>query len=70
MQKVERRGAKGCQRTLKHGNECKYTVSTILDPTQSHSIEVVLGDIFMEQKMRFKLDLGRLAILKKKLGRL
>ena len=35
---------------------------------QSHYIEVALGDIFMEQKMRFELVLGRLAILKKKLG--
>ena len=35
---------------------------------QSHYIEVVQGDIFMEQKMTFGLVLGRLAILKKKLG--
>ena len=34
---------------------------------QSHYIEVVQGDIFMEQKMRFGLVLGRLAILKKKI---
>ena len=35
--------------------------------TFNHSryIEVVQGDIFMEQKMRFGLVLGRLAILKK-----
>ena len=31
-------------------------------------IEVLQGDIFMEQKMRFWLVLGQLAILKKKLG--
>ena len=35
---------------------------------QIHYIEVAQGDIFMEQKMRFGLVLGRLAILKKKLG--
>jgi hypothetical protein len=35
---------------------------------QSHGIEVAQGDIFMEQKMRFGLVLGQLAILKKKLG--
>ena len=32
---------------------------------QSPYIEVEQGDIFMEQKMRFGLVLGRLAILKK-----
>ena len=37
---------------------------------QSHYIEVAQGDIFMEQKMRFGLVLGRLAILKKNWGRL
>ena len=37
---------------------------------QSHYIEVVQGPIFMEQNMRFGLFWGRLAILKKKLGRL
>ena len=37
---------------------------------QSHNmyIEVAQGDIFMEQKMRFGLVLGQLAILKKKIG--
>ena len=35
---------------------------------QSHYIKVALGDIFMEQKMRFGLVLGRLAVLKQKLG--
>jgi hypothetical protein len=35
---------------------------------QSHYIEVAHGVIFMEQDMRFWLILGRLAILKKKLG--
>ena len=35
---------------------------------QSHYIEVMQGDIFMEQKMTYGLVLGRLAILKKKLG--
>ena len=34
---------------------------------QSHRIEGI-GAIFMEQNMRFGLILGRLAILKKKLG--
>ena len=34
--------------------------------TQSHCIEVTKGDIFMEQKMRFGLVLGWLAILKRK----
>ena len=33
---------------------------------QSHHIEVVQGDIFMVQKIRFGLVLGRLAILKKR----
>ena len=33
---------------------------------QSHYIEVAQGDIFMEQKMRFELGLGWLAIMKKK----
>ena len=33
---------------------------------QSHYIEVLQGDIFMEQNMRFGLILGQLAILKKK----
>jgi hypothetical protein len=36
--------------------------------TKSHYIEAVHGDIFMEQKMRFELVLGWLAILKKKWG--
>jgi len=35
---------------------------------QSRYIEVAQGDIFMEQKMRFGLVLGQLAVLKKKLG--
>ena len=35
---------------------------------QSHNIEVAQGAIFMEQNIRFGLILGRLAILKKKLG--
>ena len=35
---------------------------------QSHYIEVAQGEIFMEQKMRFGLVLGQLAILKNKLG--
>ena len=34
-------------------------------PNQSHYIEVAQGDIFMEQKMRFGLVLGRSAVLKK-----
>ena len=37
---------------------------------QNHYIEVTQGDIFMEQKMRFVLVLGRLAILKKIGGQL
>ena len=36
---------------------------------QSHYIEVMQGAIFMEHNMRFGLILGRLAVLKKKLGR-
>ena len=35
---------------------------------QNHYIEVAQGDIFIEQKMRFGLVLGQLAMLKKKLG--
>ena len=35
---------------------------------QSHYIEVAQGAIFMEQKIRFGLVLGRLAILKTKFG--
>ena len=35
---------------------------------QSHYIEVAQEVIFMEQNMRFGLILGRLAILKKKVG--
>ena len=35
------------------------------DFRQSHYIEVAQGNIFIEQKMRFGLVLGRLAILKK-----
>ena len=35
---------------------------------QSYYIEVVQGDIFMEQKMRFGLVLGWFAILKKNWG--
>ena len=34
--------------------------------TQSHYREVPRWDIFMEQELRFGLDLGRLALLKKK----
>ena len=30
--------------------------------SQSHYIEVAQGDIFMEQKMRFRLFLGQLAV--------
>ena len=37
---------------------------------QIHYVEVAQGAIFMEQNMRFELILGRLAILKKKWGRL
>jgi hypothetical protein len=50
VQKVVRRGAKGCQRSLKHGNECKYTVSTKLDPKrlqekirENHHLLVTVG---------------------------
>ena len=38
------------------------------ESVQSHYIEVAQGDIFKEQKMRFGLVLGRLAILKKTIG--
>ena len=45
--------------------------SFIASPNQSHYREVPRWEIFMEQKLRFGLDLGRLAVLKKKgLGRL
>jgi hypothetical protein len=44
---------------------CK--LSSLTASKQSHYIEVAQGDIFMEQKMRFWLVLGRLAILKKEL---
>ena len=37
---------------------------------ESHYTQVARWAIFMEQKLRFGLVLGRLAILKKKLGRL
>ena len=37
---------------------------------QSHYIEVVQGDFFMEQKIRFGLVLGQLAKLEKNGGRL
>ena len=35
---------------------------------QSHYREVPRWEIFMEQELRFGLDLGRLALLKKKIG--
>ena len=41
------------------------TITTNNQHNQSHYIEVAQGAIFMEQKLRFGLDLGRLAILKK-----
>ena len=37
---------------------------------QSHYREVPGWEIFIEQELRFRLDLGRLATLKKKFGRL
>ena len=37
---------------------------------QSHYREVERWEIYMEQKLRFGLDLGQLALLKKNLGRL
>ena len=40
-----------------------YTATVVCD--QSHYIEVAQGDIVMEQKMRFGLVLGEMAILKK-----
>ena len=43
-------------------NTCQ--VATYIIHDQSHYIEVPQGDIFMEQKMRFGMVLGRLAILK------
>jgi secreted trypsin-like serine protease len=39
-------------------------VNSLEDYRQSHYIEVVQGDIFMEQNMRFGMILGQLAILK------
>jgi hypothetical protein len=38
---------------------------SVISFNQSHYIEDEQGDIFMEQKMRFGLDFGCLAILKK-----
>ena len=35
---------------------------------QSHYKEVSWWDIFMEQELRFELDFGRLALLKKRSG--
>ena len=56
---------------IKKSSEPKFynhIAKTIHALHQSHCIEVTQGDIFMEQKRRFGLVLGRLAILKKKLG--
>ena len=47
-----------------------HIAKTIHALHQIHRIEVTQGDIFMEQKRRFGLVLGRLAILKKNWGRL
>ena len=38
--------------------------------TQSHYREFLRWEIFMEHELRFGLDFGRLALLKKKLGQL
>ena len=52
----------------------KWTTCPVLESQdhefkeQCHFIEVAKGDIFMEQKMRFGLVLGQLAILKKNWG--
>ena len=40
------------------------------DSGQSHYTKVVRRAIIMEQKLRFRLVLGRLAIMKKKLGKI
>ena len=53
---------------IKKSSEPKFynhIAKTIHALHQSHCIEVTQGDIFMEQKRRFGLVLGRLAILKK-----
>jgi hypothetical protein len=46
----------------------KLTSLKYIIHAQSHYIKIAQGAIFMEQKLRFGLDLGRLAILKKKIG--
>ena len=54
------------QKWAKRHSKTKFTCMYVPLPcSQSHYIEVAQGDIFMEQKMRFGLVLGRLAILKK-----
>ena len=44
-------------------NTCQ--VATYIIHDQSHYIKVALGDIFMEEKIRFGMVLGWMAILKK-----
>jgi hypothetical protein len=57
--------------TLENDSCLIFDELSFFGPTiQSHYIEVAQGDIFMEQKMRFGLVLGQLAILKKMGGRL
>ena len=45
-----------------------YFDRALVDANKVITIEVAQGNIFMEQKMRFGLVLGSLAVLKKKLG--
>ena len=51
-----------------HKNKNYLKILSFKYCTQSHYKEVAQGSIVMEQKLRFGMDLGRLAILTKKLG--
>ena len=44
----------------------RFSVMTSRQYRQSHYREVPQWEIFMEQELRFGLDLGRLAVLKKR----
>ena len=45
-----------------------WTIVRAITLSQIHHMEVAQGAIFIEQNMRFGLDLGRFAILKKNWG--
>ena len=45
-----------------------HPLSATSSPDQSHCREIAWWEIFMEQELRFGLDLGRLALLKKPFG--